>query len=56
MSGWRVRILFVPRDLWVGVFIKPRYREGGVLVRTWFVCVLPMLPIRIEHFVVEVTR
>ena len=49
MKPWvRVRILFEWRDLWVGLYVKEPYVEMGCWVHTYFVCVLPMLPIRIE--------
>lgn len=42
-AGVSVRVLFEPRDLWLGVYWD---RRPGALVV--YVCVLPMLPIRIE--------
>lgn len=37
-----VRILFEPRDIWVGVYWKREH------LLTWiYVCIIPMLPIRL---------
>jgi hypothetical protein len=40
-----LRVLWEPRDLWIGVFIRP---DGWGVIREWtiYVCLLPCLPIR----------
>jgi hypothetical protein len=45
--GWTVRLLFEPRDLWVGVYwdrIYEVYEQGYDL----YICLLPMLPIKVS--------
>lgn len=44
---WRVRIQFVPRDLWIGLYWKTERVSRGRL-DTFFVCLVPMLPIVIQ--------
>lgn len=39
----RVRVQFEPRDLWIGV-----YWDKRVLLLNVYVCLLPMLPIRVQ--------
>lgn len=42
LREWRVRVLWEPRDLWLGV-----YRDTAK--RRLYICVLPCLPIVIER-------
>ena len=44
---WRVRVDFVPEDLWVGLYIKNEQVGRGRL-RTFFVCIVPTLPIVVQ--------
>jgi hypothetical protein len=49
--AWRrftVWLLWEPRDLWVGVFWKPPYDEGPSRWLELYVCVVPMLPLRLN--------
>lgn len=39
---WQIEALFEPRDIWVGVYWK-RYPKA----LEFYLCVLPLLPIRI---------
>ena len=39
-----VKLQFIPRDLWIGVF----WKCDGHHSWTWYVCLLPCLPIRIK--------
>src|SRR6266446_553343 len=41
------RLLFVPQDLWVGVFWKT-YRKMGTKRLRLYICVLPMVPIEVD--------
>ncbi len=43
-----VTIEFEPRDLWVGVFWK-RWIEAGQQRTRLYICLLPMLPIVVDH-------
>ena len=44
-----LRILFEPRDLWVGIYIKEPWHEGHLGIRkAVYICLVPMLPIYIE--------
>jgi len=48
----KVRIFFEPRDLWVGVYWTKRAAYGHNQAETdVYICLLPMLPIRVrfEH-------
>jgi hypothetical protein len=39
-----IKLQIVPRDLWVGLY----WKKDGHQSWTWFVCLLPCLPIRIK--------
>lgn len=46
---WRVRLLFEPRDLWLGVFWDRRSGYAPGLNGLWvYVCLFPCLPIKFE--------
>lgn len=48
-----VKLKFVPRDLWIGVFIDaPMY---GTYVNTYavYICIVPMFPIKICWSVIK---
>jgi hypothetical protein len=50
-GSWRrrlrvdVRVDFVPRDLWVGLYVGKTWYEGGRKCQSFYVCVAPTLPI-----------
>lgn len=51
---WRWRFKFVPRDIWLGVFID-RQKEAedpgsGDWVQRTYVCLIPMFPLIIERW------
>lgn len=41
----RFRLLFEPRDIWIGAYIKAPYWEGPALRQEVYICLVPMLPI-----------
>lgn len=43
-----VRADFVPRDLWLGVYVKPQYWEMGKRHQVVYVCIIPTLPILLD--------
>lgn len=43
-----ISLCFVPEDLWVGVFWKRRLKKEVTNRGTVFICLIPMLPIRIK--------
>jgi hypothetical protein len=45
----RIRFLFVPRDLWIGAYIKKPYLEGWNCVHLTYVLPLPMLGVTVER-------
>lgn len=45
---WAVALLFEPRDLWVGVFWEHPHYEGPDRWFTFYVCLIPMLPLRCD--------
>lgn len=49
----RVRVAFVRQDCWIGLFWKRRYPSsppGVDPIVTYYVCIIPMLPIIIERY------
>lgn len=49
MSGFAVALKFEPRDLWVGIYWNYIYRWSSAQdCLEIYVCVLPMLPIKVE--------
>lgn len=51
-----IRVLFEPRDLWVGAYVKEPYWEGGQHIQCIYVCILPMFPILIQWTIEEWVR
>lgn len=56
MTTWDIKLLYEPRDLWVGVFVDRPFRRGHpsmpefkTLHQHIYVCLLPCLPIRITR-------
>jgi hypothetical protein len=48
LHNWvSIKLLFEPRDLWIGLYVKPRFAEGGYWITTFYLCLVPMLPLRI---------
>lgn len=45
-SRWSAALLFEPHDLWIGAYWK-RYVEMGNRVLVLYLCLIPMLPIRL---------
>jgi hypothetical protein len=48
-----VRLMFKPQDLWVGIYIdkeSPKYDGGWGGRCDIFICLVPMLPIRIRFW------
>ncbi len=45
---WSAWLLFEPRDLWIGVYWNRTTR--GPLHTDVFVCIIPMLPIKIRKY------
>jgi hypothetical protein len=48
-TRWAVQLLWEPRDLWVGVFWQRPYYEGLARSFTAYLCLLPMLPLRVTY-------
>jgi hypothetical protein len=44
---WTVALLWEPRDMWVGLYWTHPVWEGPDRTATIYVCIVPMLPIRI---------
>jgi hypothetical protein len=44
---WSLRLLWEPRDMWVGVYWTRDEVAPGVPLLTVYVCVVPCLPIRL---------
>lgn len=45
---WRVRLLFEPRDLWIGAFIGRTEQVATGRLHALYVCLVPTLPLLIE--------
>lgn len=46
---WRCRVLWEPRDLWIGVYWDKRpFSAYGVQRIDLYICLLPMLPIHVS--------
>lgn len=43
-----IRVMFKPRNFWMGAYIKEPFWEGGHRVQEIYVCILPMLPVLIS--------
>ncbi len=43
-----VRIVFEPKDLWVGIYNHGFYLDGGTGRRRVYICLIPMLPLVID--------
>lgn len=41
-----VRVLFEPRDVWIGVYWDRRWR-GGVPLLYVYICIVPVFPLRL---------
>ena len=60
-TGFRVFVRFEWRDLWVGVYVDPRYavvklpspKPPTIITRRVYVCLVPMVPIVFEWRVVR---
>lgn len=55
---WRVRIEFKAQDCWVGVFWRTEnlaHFSNRYLLRTYWICLVPMFPIVVEHRFVHLT-
>jgi len=50
MSGWHIGISFVPRDLWIGVYVGEEYKEMGSYCRPVYICIIPMLTICVTRY------
>jgi len=48
VQNWRIRVEFKREDCWIGVFWRTERTSRGLLT-TWWVCLLPMVPIVIQH-------
>ena len=48
--GWnkRISILFEPRDLWIGVYWDRHVSKCPGWNVVFFVCIVPMFPIKVE--------
>jgi hypothetical protein len=50
---WRIRVRFMPRDLWVGLYVGPFELglgpRGQFRERTAYLCLVPTLPIVITR-------
>lgn len=46
-SYWTVRVIFEPRDLWIGVFWegKSKFTAVGIHMFRVFICLIPCFPI-----------
>jgi hypothetical protein len=50
-----IRLLFEPRDLWIGVYWKTAW-EGPDKTLTLFICIIPCLPIRLSFVVYSLLK
>jgi hypothetical protein len=53
VTGPQVRLLFEPRDLWVGIYWRViRFYQPPRRPRRWdiYICLIPTLPIRVRWY------
>lgn len=43
-----LRLFWEPRDLWIGVYVKAPYWEGGRQTQVVYVCLIPTIVLLIE--------
>jgi hypothetical protein len=48
LFGLWLRLLWEPRDLWVGVYVKAPYWEMGRRVYTVYLCLVPCVPLMVS--------
>jgi hypothetical protein len=42
-----VRVLFEPRDLWLGIYVPKPHWEMGCKIRGVYICMIPCVPIHV---------